>query len=54
VLGLAAEGLSARDISVRLMVRLSRKTHFEHICAKLGATDRAAAVAHATRGGMMR
>ncbi len=29
------------------------KRHFEHIYAKLGVHDRAAAVAHALRGGLI-
>jgi PAS domain S-box-containing protein len=54
VLSLAAQGLSAREISLRLTVSPSTvKTHFEHIYAKLGAPDRAAAIAHAMRTGLL-
>jgi PAS domain S-box-containing protein len=54
VLALAAQGLSAREISVRLTVSPSTvKTHFEHIYAKLGTPDRAAAIAKAMRSGLL-
>lgn len=54
VLALAAQGLSAREISRQLMVSPSTiKTHFEHIYAKLGASDRAAAIAQAMRSGLL-
>lgn len=54
VLALAAQGLSAREISSRLTVSPSTvKTHFEHIYAKLGASDRAAAIAQAMRTGLL-
>jgi PAS domain S-box-containing protein len=54
VLALAAQGLSAREISRRLTVSPSTvKTHFEHIYAKLGTPDRAAAIAKAMRTGLL-
>jgi PAS domain S-box-containing protein len=54
VLSLAAQGLSAREISERLTVSPSTvKTHFEHIYAKLGTPDRAAAIAKAMRSGLL-
>ena len=54
VLALAAQGLSAREISSRLTVSPSTvKTHFEHIYAKLGTPDRAAAIAQAMRAGLL-
>ncbi len=54
VLALAAQGLSAREISSRLTVSPSTvKTHFEHIYAKLGTPDRAAAIAQAMRTGLL-
>jgi PAS domain S-box-containing protein len=54
VLTLAAQGLSAREISRRLTVSPSTvKTHLEHIYAKLGASDRAAAIAQAMRAGLL-
>ncbi len=54
VLTLAAQGLSAREISYQLTVSPSTvKTHFEHIYAKLGAPDRAAAIAQAMRAGLL-
>ncbi len=54
VLRLAAEGLSGPDIAERLVLSLSTvKTHFEHIYEKLGVGDRAAAVAHALRTGLI-
>jgi PAS domain S-box-containing protein len=54
VLGLVAQGLTAREISTRLTVSPSTvKTHLEHIYDKLGASDRAAAVARAMRAGIM-
>lgn len=54
VLRLAAEGVSGPAIAERLFVSPSTiKTHFEHIYDKLGVSDRAAAVAHALRSGLI-
>jgi DNA-binding CsgD family transcriptional regulator len=54
VLRLAAEGCSGPEIARHLFVSPSTiKTHFEHIYEKLGVGDRAAAVAHALRAGMI-
>jgi PAS domain S-box-containing protein len=55
VLSLAAEGNSGPQIAERLVVSPATvKTHFEHIYEKLGVGDRAAAVAHALRTGLIR
>jgi DNA-binding CsgD family transcriptional regulator len=55
VLRLAAEGNSGPEIAERLFVSPATvKTHFEHIYEKLGVGDRAAAVAHALRIGLIR
>jgi PAS domain S-box-containing protein len=54
VLQLAAHGNSGPQIAKQLVVSQSTvKTHFEHIYAKLGAADRAAAVAKALRLGLI-
>jgi DNA-binding CsgD family transcriptional regulator len=54
ILQLAAEGLAGRSIAERLGVSgATVKTHFEHIYERLGVSDRAAAVAHALRGGLI-
>jgi DNA-binding CsgD family transcriptional regulator len=54
VLELAAEGHGARRIAAELVVSPSTvRTHFEHIYAKLGVRDRAAAVAKAMRLGFI-
>ena len=54
VLRLAAEGLSGPGIAEQLVLSPATvKTHFEHIYEKLGVGDRAAAVAHALRTGMI-
>lgn len=54
VLTLAAEGFSGPRIAERLTVSPATvKTHFEHIYEKLGVGDRAAAVAHALRSGVI-
>jgi len=54
VLHLAAEGNSGPAIAEQLVVSPSTvKTHFEHIYEKLGVGDRAAAVAHALRTGLI-
>jgi ATP/maltotriose-dependent transcriptional regulator MalT len=55
VLTLAAEGNTGPQIAERLFVSPATiKTHFEHIYEKLGVGDRAAAVAHALRTGLIR
>ena len=55
VLRLAAEGFTGPQIAERLFVSPATiKTHFEHIYEKLGVGDRAAAVAHAFRTGLIR
>jgi DNA-binding NarL/FixJ family response regulator len=54
VLGLVAEGLSDREIAQRLV--LSRHTihrHVSNILVKLGESSRTAAVARATRQGLL-
>jgi DNA-binding CsgD family transcriptional regulator len=54
VLKLAAEGNPGPQIAERLVVSPSTiKTHFENIYDKLGVSDRAAAVAHALRTGLI-
>jgi DNA-binding CsgD family transcriptional regulator len=54
VLRLATEGYSGPEIAERLVISPSTiKTHFEHIYEKLGVGDRAAAVAHALRTGII-
>jgi DNA-binding CsgD family transcriptional regulator len=55
VLTLAAEGLSGPAIAERLIVSPATiKTHFENLYEKLGVSDRAGAVAHALRTGLIR
>jgi DNA-binding CsgD family transcriptional regulator/PAS domain-containing protein len=50
VLGLAAQGLTGREIAKRLFISASTvKSHFENIYAKFGVSDRASAVAEAMR-----
>ncbi|GAA2745768.1 response regulator transcription factor [Kitasatospora cinereorecta] len=54
VLRLVAEGTSNREIAAALFVsEATVKTHLSHIFAKLGAKDRAAAVATAYRRGIL-
>jgi PAS domain S-box-containing protein len=54
VLQLAAHGYSGRQIAARLGISPATvKTHFEHIYSKFGVRGRAAAVAHALRGGLI-
>jgi PAS domain-containing protein/DNA-binding CsgD family transcriptional regulator len=54
ILRLAADGLSAPQIAGELCIERSTvKTHFDHIYAKIGKSDRAAAVAHALRRGLI-
>ncbi|MEA2329915.1 MAG: hypothetical protein QOH58_53 [Thermoleophilaceae bacterium] len=55
VLELAAEGNTGPQIAEQLVLGPATvKTHFEHIYEKLGVSDRAAAVAHALRIGLIR
>jgi DNA-binding NarL/FixJ family response regulator len=55
VLRLAAEGMTGPEIAERLFVSPATvKTHFQHIYEKLGVGDRAGAVAHALRTGLIR
>ena len=54
ILMLASEGLTGRQIAEELTIStLTVKSHFEHIRAKLGVSDRTAAVAYALRAGMI-
>jgi DNA-binding CsgD family transcriptional regulator len=54
VLTLASHGGSSAHVAGQLVVSPSTvKTHFEHIYAKLGVTDRAGAVAEAMRRGLI-
>ena len=54
VLQLAAQGKSGREIARALVVSPATvKSHLEHIYRKLGVSDRAAAVAHAVRSGVI-
>jgi PAS domain S-box-containing protein len=54
VLQLAAHGLATHEIQSKLLLRHSTvKTHFEHIYAKLGVSNRVAAVATALREGLI-
>jgi two-component system nitrate/nitrite response regulator NarL len=54
VLALIAQGLSAPEISERLMISVSTdKTHVRNLFEKLEVSDRAAAVAEAMRRGLL-
>jgi PAS domain S-box-containing protein len=54
VLQLAARGMSGKSIAQQLSVSPSTvKTHFEHIYAKWGVSDRASAVAKGLRDGLI-
>jgi two-component system nitrate/nitrite response regulator NarL len=54
ILRLTAEGLSGPEIGRRLYLSPATvKTHLQHLYAKLGVSDRAAAVAEAMRRGLL-
>jgi two-component system nitrate/nitrite response regulator NarL len=54
ILGLIADGLTARQIGQRLHISTATvKTHVLHLYDKLDVTDRAAAVAEAMRRGLL-
>ena len=54
VLGLAAGGLTGQEIAELLVIsRATVRKHFENIYAKLGVSNRASAVAHALREGLI-
>lgn len=53
VLGLIAAGFTDREIAHRLVVsQATVKTHINHLFAKIGARDRAAAINYAARHGL--
>lgn len=55
ILGMVADGLSTAEIGGRLhLAPTTVKTHLGHAFEKLGATDRASAVAAAMRRGLLR
>lgn len=54
ILTLVAEGLTARQMAARLHLAVGTvKTHLLHLYAKLGVSERAAAVAEAMRRGLL-
>lgn len=54
ILGLVCDGLSNREISATLYISTGTvKIHLERVYAKLGVANRAAAVAHAFRNGLI-
>jgi DNA-binding NarL/FixJ family response regulator len=54
VIRMAAQGCSTREIADRLFISPTTvKSHFESAYAKLGASDRASAVAAAIRYGVI-
>ena len=54
VLGLVAAGTTNREAAARLFIsEATVKTHLLHIYAKLGVTDRAAAVAEGFNRGLL-
>jgi ATP/maltotriose-dependent transcriptional regulator MalT len=54
VLGLVAAGTTNRETAARLFIsEATVKTHLLHVYAKLGVTDRAAAVAEAFNRGLL-
>jgi ATP/maltotriose-dependent transcriptional regulator MalT len=54
MLGLVAAGTTNREAAARLFIsEATVKTHLLHIYAKLGVTDRAAAVAEAYNRGLL-
>lgn len=53
VLGLIAAGFTNREIAERLVVtQATVKTHINHVFAKIGARDRAAAINYAALHGL--
>jgi len=55
VLGLLAKGMTNKDVAAVLFIsRATVKSHIENILRKLGASDRAAAVAEGFRRGLLR
>jgi DNA-binding NarL/FixJ family response regulator len=55
VLGLLAKGMTNKDVAAALFIsRATVKSHIENILRKLGASDRAGAVAEGFRTGLLR